>query len=104
MEKTNESNERGPFKRIKYKDSTVNYHIMEYMEYKKNFMPHNCLCCNRQIDSGIAVLFVSNHKYMPNFFAHAECLKEHENNTDKLFSDIESKWQKYKKLKKYFEE
>lgn len=62
------------------------------------------LCCNRQINSGIAVLFVSNHKYMPNFFAHAECLKEYENNTDKLFSDIESKWQKYKKLKKYFEE
>lgn len=74
------------------------------MEYKKNFMSHNCLCCNRQFDSGIAVLFVSNHKYMTNFFAHTKCLKKYENNVDELFSSIESKWQEYKKLKKYFEE
>lgn len=101
MEKNKESNENKLFNRIKYKDSTVNYHIMEY---KKNFAPHNCLCCNKQIDSGFAVLFVNNHKYMSNFFAHANCLKKYENNTDELFSDIESKWQEYKKLKKYFEE
>ena len=74
------------------------------MEYKKNFMSHNCLCCNRQFDSGIAVLFVRNHKYMTNFFAHTKCLKKYENNVDELFSSIESKWQEYKKLKKYFEE
>ena len=89
------------FKRITYKDSTINYHIMEY---KENFKPHNCLCCNKQIDSGTAVLFVNNHKYMPNFFAHAECLKKYENNIDELFSKIEFSWNTYKSLKKYFED
>lgn len=99
MEEKNENKE--PIKRIKYKDSTVNYHVMEYEE---NYVSHNCLCCNKPINGGTAVLFVNNHKYMPNFFAHAECLKKYENNTDKLFLSIESKWKEYKSLKEYFEE
>lgn len=87
-------------KYIKYKDSKVAY--IE-MEYGKNCVPHNCLCCNKQINEGSVVLFSNNCTYFPNFFAHSNCLKEYQNNIDELFSKIEGLWNTYKELRVFFE-
>ena len=86
---------------IKYKDSLVHLRECDGNGIRK-FNPHRCFCCNEQIKDGKALLVINNYKYIPNVFIHEKCFKECENTTDKLFSDIEEAWKKYKSLKEIF--
>lgn len=88
-------------KTIKYKDSRVYLRECNGNDVQK-YNPHKCFCCNHQIENGKALLIVNNYQYVPNMFVHEECFKKYENDTNKLFSNIENSWNEYKELNKIF--
>ena len=84
---------------IKYKDSLI--HIRDInANWDEN--PKRCYCCSEPINKGKALLFINNHKYIPNILLHPECYAEQ---TDKqtLFTHIEADYNKYKELCQIFD-
>ncbi len=83
---------------IKYKDSLIHMRDIN-ANWDKN--PKRCYCCGEPINKGKALLFINNHKYIPNILLHPECYAKQ---TDKqtLFTHIETDYKKYKKLCQIF--
>lgn len=85
---------------IKYKDSLIH---MRDINADWDVNPKRCYYCGEPINKGKALLFINNHKYIPNILLHPECY-DTQKDKQNLFAHIETDYNKYKKLRQIFDQ
>lgn len=86
---------------FKYKDNKVM--CREHIRCYSSLNPKRCFCCGKFVEDGQKVrLLVNNYNYFPNVLIHSYCFDIWKGNEEKLFSDIEEVYNKYKELNEIF--